>query len=166
MGRARTLAVLSALGLAIAVCAQGQPIRVLLQAWEGCAALEAACDGGVAVLDMRGATLAESGRGEAVAVKVSGEMVETGEQPIRARALYLAPRTGSLRLTGTDREAEYRGWVQVTARNGGLRLVNEVALESYLLGVVPAEMPSGFPLEALKAQAVAARTYAMRALAE
>lgn len=40
-------------------------------------------------------------------------------------------------------------------------LINVVALEDYLYGVVPAEMSSGWPLEALKTQAVAARTYAL-----
>ena len=38
----------------------------------------------------------------------------------------------------------------------------ELPLEEYLIGVVGAEMPASFPLEALKAQAVAARTYAVR----
>jgi len=47
-----------------------------------------------------------------------------------------------------------------------LQLVNVVALESYLLGVVPGEMPKDWPLDALKAQAVAARTYAIANLVE
>ncbi len=42
----------------------------------------------------------------------------------------------------------------------GLMTVNARPLESYLRGVVPSEMPASWPLEALKAQAVAARTYA------
>jgi stage II sporulation protein D len=42
--------------------------------------------------------------------------------------------------------------------------VNEVGLEDYLRGVVPAEMPSWFEMEALKAQAIAARTYAGRGM--
>lgn len=42
--------------------------------------------------------------------------------------------------------------------DGGLTVINRLPLESYLRGVVPSEMPSGFPLEALKAQAVAARS--------
>ena len=42
-----------------------------------------------------------------------------------------------------------------------LRVVNVVALEAYLRGVVPREMPKHWPLEALKAQAVAARSYAL-----
>lgn len=40
----------------------------------------------------------------------------------------------------------------------------ELPLEEYLVGVVAAEMPAQFPLEALKAQAIAARTFALRAL--
>ena len=42
----------------------------------------------------------------------------------------------------------------------GLVLVNELPVEEYLYGVVPSEMPSSYPLEALKAQTVSARTYA------
>ncbi len=46
-----------------------------------------------------------------------------------------------------------------------LNVVNVVSFDDYLRGVVPAEMPSTWPLEALKAQAVAARTYAFYELA-
>lgn len=42
-----------------------------------------------------------------------------------------------------------------------IRVINEVYLEDYLVQVVPSEMPKGFSLEALKAQAIAARTYAL-----
>jgi stage II sporulation protein D len=60
----------------------------------------------------------------------------------------------------------YRGAVEIETRPGGtLHLVNDVPVEDYLRGVVPAEMPSRFELEALKAQAIAARTYALRGLA-
>ena len=44
----------------------------------------------------------------------------------------------------------------------GLVFVNELLLEEYLYSVVPSEMPASYPLEALKAQAVCARTYAYR----
>lgn len=56
----------------------------------------------------------------------------------------------------------YRGEVQVliSPKDGKLSVLNVVNLEEYLLGVVPAEMPSGWPAEALKAQAVASRTFA------
>jgi stage II sporulation protein D len=55
----------------------------------------------------------------------------------------------------------YRGQVQVSVANGALRAVNVVGLEAYLYGVVPSEMPRDWLPEALKAQAVAARSYAL-----
>ncbi len=55
----------------------------------------------------------------------------------------------------------YTGDLTVTNANGALQLVLSIPIEEYLLGVLPWEMSSGFPLEALKAQAVAARTYAL-----
>ncbi len=55
----------------------------------------------------------------------------------------------------------YRGSLQVSAQVSFLRVVNVVALEGYLQGVVAGEMPHSWPAEALKAQAVAARSYAL-----
>ena len=55
-----------------------------------------------------------------------------------------------------------RGAVEARIANSGIRLVNEIALEDYVLGVLPAEMPESYPLDALKAQAVTIRTYALR----
>ncbi|MHB8642482.1 MAG: SpoIID/LytB domain-containing protein [Gaiellaceae bacterium] len=55
----------------------------------------------------------------------------------------------------------YRGTFTVTTDGTKLTLVNTVPLESYLYGVVPSEMPSSWLDEALKAQAVAARSYAV-----
>ena len=55
----------------------------------------------------------------------------------------------------------FRGDLRVAKAGARLQLVNVVGLEDYLLGVVPGEMPKDWPLEALKAQAVAARTYAV-----
>lgn len=55
-----------------------------------------------------------------------------------------------------------RGDLVIRLRSARLQLINVLPLEEYLVGVVGAEMPPAFPLEALKAQAVAARTYALR----
>jgi stage II sporulation protein D len=60
----------------------------------------------------------------------------------------------------------YRGKLQIVAQGGFLRVINFVALESYLEGVVAGEMPHSWPLEALRAQAVAARSYALANLVE
>lgn len=55
----------------------------------------------------------------------------------------------------------YTGTVRVLARPGSLHLILHVPLEDYVEGVLLGEMPASWPLEALKAQAVAARTYAL-----
>ena len=55
----------------------------------------------------------------------------------------------------------YRGGLKFIAVGDTIQVVNVVGLESYLRGVVPSEMPPDWPLEALKAQAVAARTYTL-----
>jgi SpoIID/LytB domain protein len=66
---------------------------------------------------------------------------------------------------GTTRD-KYRGVLRAvlskTSRKANV--VNELTLERYLRGVVPAEMPSTWPTEALRAQAIAARSYAARRL--
>ncbi len=56
----------------------------------------------------------------------------------------------------------YPETISFTVDNEGkLTVINLVSIETYLKGVVPSEMPDGFPLEALKAQAVAARSEAL-----
>lgn len=57
-------------------------------------------------------------------------------------------------------EPEYAGTLNVYVEDGVLVLVNELELEEYLQGVLPSEMPASYELEALKAQAVCARSYA------
>ena len=53
----------------------------------------------------------------------------------------------------------YRGNFEIHKTEEGLLLINELLLEEYLYAVVPSEMPSTYPAESLKAQAVCARTY-------
>jgi SpoIID/LytB domain protein len=55
----------------------------------------------------------------------------------------------------------YNGVLEFNVLENGLNIVNEVSLEDYLKKVVPSEMPASGGLEALKCQAVAARTYAI-----
>ena len=59
----------------------------------------------------------------------------------------------------------YGGRLRLIPESGGLRVVNHVGLETYIGAVVGAEMPSSWSLEALRAQAVAARSYALAHMA-
>jgi stage II sporulation protein D len=56
---------------------------------------------------------------------------------------------------------DYRGRLEFRPTTFGINTINAVGLEDYVAGVVARESPSAWPLEALKAQAVAARTYAI-----
>lgn len=72
--------------------------------------------------------------------------------------LYLADKEGRRDTLG------YSGNFQITRYEDGYALVNEVKIEDYLYGVVQSEMPAYFEEEALKAQAVCARTYIVNQL--
>jgi len=72
----------------------------------------------------------------------------------------LVVRPGKAALLSLDGRL-YRGGLQLSAQGGFLRVVNSVGLEIYLQGVIAGEMPHSWPLDALRAQAVAARSYAL-----
>lgn len=74
-------------------------------------------------------------------------------------------KEGMITITSLQRaqgNPSYYGSLELSKREDGLMLVNEVDLEKYLYFVVPSEMPASYGLEALKAQAVCARSYACR----
>ena len=71
--------------------------------------------------------------------------------------------TNGIYIEGSSRDALYCGDLSVSVGDaGGLRPILKIRVEDYLYGVVAYEMSDSFPIEALKAQAVAARTYAMQ----
>lgn len=84
-----------------------------------------------------------------------------------AERIYIKPgtNTGKVILQSLKRYQEapaYRGMIEIVKTEKGLVVINELILEEYLYSVVPSEMPASYPIEALKAQAVCARTYAYR----
>ncbi len=101
----------------------------------------------------------------------AGEQVEL--QPdsafLKAGRAVIAPKTqtGKISLLSVNRSQgvpAYRGSLEINKGEDGMTVINEVLLEEYLFSVVPSEMPASYPLEALKAQAICARTYAYRYL--
>lgn len=96
---------------------------------------------------------------EAVNIKAEGNRVAFGST--KCQALYFSSESPAIKVVVGSIGRRYRGWVYLSAAGGKLVVVNELPLESYLMGVVPCEMGAASPLEALKAQAVAARTYTL-----
>jgi stage II sporulation protein D len=74
--------------------------------------------------------------------------------------LFMLPGKQPLELDGKA----YRGKLEIASAGGYLRVVNYVGLDAYIGGVVAQEMPYTWPIEALKAQAVAARTFALKSI--
>lgn len=62
----------------------------------------------------------------------------------------------------TQGNPTYLGVLDIYKTEQGFVIINELSMEEYLCSVVPSEMPSSYPAEALKAQAICARTYASR----
>ncbi|HEX5468552.1 MAG TPA: SpoIID/LytB domain-containing protein [Gaiellaceae bacterium] len=103
--------------------------------------------------------------GKKLAANTAFRVVPTKDGRVRVvgKGKFGSPVTASpkgelLRLDG----ARYRGSFRIHNHSGKLDLVNVVGLQGYLFSVVPREMPASFAAEALRAQAVAARSYAVR----
>jgi stage II sporulation protein D len=93
------------------------------------------------------------GNGSLVLIDPSGKRVGTFPAPLTVSGRR------PLNLVGVG---AYRGALQFRPAGGGVvQTVEAVGLDDYVRGVISAEVPASWPLEALKAQAVAARTYAI-----
>ena len=89
-----------------------------------------------------------------------GEVVDHAWLAQAPEAWLVAPE-GTLRVNGQP----YGGRLRLIREGSGVLLVNHVPLERYVASVVGAEMPSSWAMEALRAQAVAARSYALAHMA-
>ncbi len=102
----------------------------------------------------------ECGAGEAVAIAPNDGMFQGG-------TILAEPKdeNGKITISSLKRgygEPSYRGKLELYSTSNGVAVVNELLLEEYLYAVVPGEMPASYELEALKAQAVCARSYAAK----
>jgi len=140
------------------------PVRVGLVVGAGSVTL----GGGSAllVIDADGAPLAEIPAGEGWRAVRSGRGVAVASpagwtSPSAARIQLRPADAGSFTRVGTR---DYRGVVTIESDRTGLTAINRLGLEEYLAGVVGAEMGRREPreAEALRAQAIVSRTYALR----
>lgn len=97
----------------------------------------------------------------------AGEEVVVGPESsyFAGQRVWVVPDvlTGKVTIKNCSRSQgmpSYRGQMELLKTEEGIAVINEVLLEEYLYSVVPSEMPSKYPKEALKAQAICARTYA------
>jgi SpoIID/LytB domain protein len=79
---------------------------------------------------------------------------------------YQDPENTTLVSGFTLEDRSYRGSIEFRPEQAGITLINILNIEEYLYGVIPAEMPAYWPIEALKAQAIAARSYTLACLGD
>ena len=99
--------------------------------------------------------------GESVLLSVGGLTIDMGPSLTLTRQAVTDGGENGIYIHESEKDALYEGDLSVSVQDGGLRCILTIHIEDYLKGVVAYEMSDSFPLEALKAQAVAARTYAM-----
>ncbi len=109
------------------------------------------------IIDGNGQALEQLPPSEAVQISVSGSNI-LFQKDLLPSTLWIEPTDGGVVFVGNS---WYRGKLLLIAQGDKLLAINYVNLEEYLLSVVGSEMSAAAPMEALKAQAVAARSYAL-----
>lgn len=125
-------------------------------------------DGGMKVFygneNGKGQESAECKPGEALTIHPDDAGFKKGH--IRAEALEAGQEIRIETIQRGYGTPSYGGVIELRTTAEGIAVINELPLEAYLCKVVPSEMPASYEMEALKAQAVCARSYACRQMAD
>lgn len=135
---------------------QGPDLRVGLAAGQGSVTISPAAGNGMARTDAGKSVSLAAGQSYDVRWQAGAFLV--GREKLRGEVLTIRPEAAEFSLNGR----RYRGSLELRHRGAGLTAVNIVPVDDYLLSVVPEEMPTDWPAEALKAQSVAARSFALK----
>ena len=109
----------------------------------------------------RGTRLAFAAANGEIYLAAEGFVMKVGTEAVLTRCAGEDGGENGLYIYESEKDTLYEGDLRILCDGDVLRCVLTISMEDYLRGVVAYEMSDSFPLEALKAQAVAARTYAM-----
>ena len=109
----------------------------------------------------RGSKLTVSNSGGTLRMSMNGSAQTMGSR-FKLRRHQSSGNNGVYIAQARKPQSLYPGDIEFIAKGGNVQIVVHVYMEDYMRGVLPYEMDNSFPLEALKAQAVAARTYALK----
>ncbi|HEU4383981.1 MAG TPA: SpoIID/LytB domain-containing protein [Anaeromyxobacteraceae bacterium] len=151
----RTPRLLSALLLSLLATAALAEERVRIGVASGLALVQVSGPG-LAATALRDGAAARPSAGERAEVRLVGDELLLDGAPLDGAGVTFTAG-GPIRCAGRLLSGE----VEVRRAAGGLAVIDALPLEDYVAAVAGAEMPPAFPLEALKAQAVAARSYAL-----
>ncbi|MDA0674524.1 MAG: SpoIID/LytB domain-containing protein [Cyanobacteria bacterium] len=142
------------LWLLICLPASALELRVAVQ--EGARQITVGTSNDGSLKDLNGQSLGTTPAGRSLVVEAQGNRIKAGDRS--SSAFWVEPSSGGYVFIG---DRWYRGRVLVIPGGNGLTAINYVDLEQYLYSVVGGEMPTSWPLEALKAQSVSARSYVL-----
>ncbi|RMG25928.1 MAG: SpoIID/LytB domain-containing protein [Armatimonadetes bacterium] len=138
-------------------------VRVILNRIGGVSSVEIRADEGLDLFLPNASEPAQEVKGGApVQFRANGDRLEAGS--LKAAEVVALPKGRTIEVKGKA-QGTYRGRLRLRAEKGVVVVVNELGLEAYLMGVLASEMPPSFAPEALKAQAIAARTYTLSRMA-
>lgn len=160
--------------MAAAVAAEdlSAPIRVLLRRSGvlDAATAQVSCESAFVLRDSAEARVVEAHAGDVITVGRDGDelWVATGEGKRRGtvagavRVAGIEPRARVLHVPSGEAGTAYRGDLEIRpSRDGRVAVLNVLQVEKYLAGVIPRELPASFGIEPARAQAIAARGYAV-----
>ena len=142
-------------------------VRVYLSSIASNTSVDVTVDGSYSI---GGDSSKEIARGEQLNIRNSGGTLilrrngqtQTMGSRFKLRRHQSAGENGVRIAQARKPQSLYPGDIEFIAKGGNVQIVVHVYMEDYMRGVLPYEMDNSFPLEALKAQAVAARTYALK----
>lgn len=135
---------------------QGADLRIGLAVGQGSVTISLAAGKGMARTEAGKSVSLAAGQSYDVRWQAGAFLI--GREKLRGEILTIRPEAAEFSLNGR----RYRGSLELRHRGAGLTAVNIVPVDDYLLSVVPEEMPTDWPAEALKAQSVAARSFALK----
>lgn len=107
---------------------------------------------------------AEVRNGKMLIQDQQGRYLVISERPVMLE--YQDPENTTILSGFASEDRSYRGSIEFRLERAGITVINILNIEEYLYGVIPAEMPASWPGEALKAQAIAARSYTLAYLGQ
>jgi stage II sporulation protein D len=138
-----------------------QYIRVLLQ--EACEQVQLSSEEGLEIFGLKSFARFKISPNEKIQCEIRNDKIYIRNVGLFKSPLGIKPiDKGCISFNGKS----YRGHLRIYVKEEKLFIVNLAELEEYLYGVLPHEVPSSWPLSALKAQAIAARTYALYHMAK
>lgn len=141
----------------LASCVPGLALELRVAIQEGVSQVRVGTSNTGIIRDVSGRPVSRLTGGRSLTIAAHGSQQVKAENWL-ANSFWVEPENNGYVFIGNH---WYRGRVLVTPSSNGVTAINYVDMEDYLYSVVGGEMPASWPLEALKAQAIAARSYVL-----